>query len=153
MHAGSTERNNKQDTHTDKPEKREPTPPTTKQNKPNPTQPKTTTTQNTHTHTHKTTNERPNKQTQTTKQTHKNKTQRHRTRQGHEADKTKTTHREEGGGTGESKHKEQRRCNMMQGPTLIITAEGQCHTHLVPKDAPDTCLRCSYSRGWTPKHE
>ena len=31
-----------------------------------------------------------------------------------------------------------------------IYAEGQCHTHLVPKDAPDTCLRCSYSRGWTP---
>ena len=36
---------------------------------------------------------------------------------------------------------------MMQGPTLIITAEGQCHTHLVPKDAPDACLRRSYSRG------
>ena len=30
------------------------------------------------------------------------------------------------------------------------TGEGECHTHLVPKDAPDTCLRCSYSRGWTP---
>ena len=27
-------------------------------------------------------------------------------------------------------------------------AEGLCHTHLVPKDAPDTCLRCSYPRGW-----
>ena len=29
-----------------------------------------------------------------------------------------------------------------------ITAEGECHTHLVPKDAPDTCLRWTYSRGW-----
>ena len=28
-----------------------------------------------------------------------------------------------------------------------ITAEGECHTHLVPKDAPDTCLRCSYPGG------
>ena len=38
----------------------------------------------------------------------------------------------------------------LRGAWRLTVAEGQCHTHLVPKDAPDTCLRCSYSRGWTP---